>query len=254
MRSGRRGSPQGRTARSGRATQTNRPKPVLLGLRSERLGGWSTTGSDARTRVAQKNSRGGRGGQVVCRRLERDVTARRADRRRSARAVGLRSTGCDGNALRRRSAARRSPGARVPHEGVRNAVRITAHQVGCHREKRHIPAVGTDRRGAAVSIGGIAVESDRFQRDGRRAADRRSRTSVVHKNILCRSRNFRHAVGGRQHGYRVALVRARQRQGQCTGNPNGVIRNRSRRINRKGRTARRSPCRSDDGHLVLSGG
>src|SRR6202049_3960980 len=69
---------------------------------------WSGAG------VLEENSAGGRGRAEVGRRgLKCDIAARRADRCRSARAIGLRSVGRDGNALRGGRAARRGARARI---------------------------------------------------------------------------------------------------------------------------------------------
>jgi len=169
--------------------------------------------SRAGARIAQKDSAGGRRErtQVGCVGQERDVTACRADRRRSAGAIGQGAVCGYGDALGRRGATGKSSRAGIPHKHVGDAVRVAAYQIRRRRKKGDVAAVGTDRGRNAVSVGGIAVEPNRRQRDGWHAARRHSHAGIAHEDILRCSRNFGDAIGGSQHKHGVALVRAFER-------------------------------------------
>jgi hypothetical protein len=165
--------------------------------------------------ISQEKSgcRGRDGAQVGRRGLERDVAARRADRRRGACAIGLCSAGRHGNALRGRRTPGRRARAGVSDKHIRDAIRIAIHQIHCGRKKRDVASVRADRGGNAVAIGGVAVPSDGCDCHRGFAACRRARAHVTHEDVLRRSGNLRHTVGRGQHDHRVALVRAHARCG-----------------------------------------
>jgi len=149
--------------------------------------------------------------QVGCVGQKRDVTACRADRRRSAGANGLRAVCGYGDALGRRGATGTSARAGVPDKHIGDAVRVAAYQIRRRREKGYVAPVGTDRGRNAVSISGVAVEPNRRQRDDRHAAQRRSRARITHKDVLRCSRNLSDAISRSQHKHGVALVCAFER-------------------------------------------
>jgi hypothetical protein len=190
--------------------KADRLKPVLL----ERLRGRRACSGRSGAGISQENSgcRGRDGAKVGRRGLERDVAARRADRRRSARAIGLRSVGCDRNALCGRRASGRNARAGVADKDIGYAIRVAIHQIHGGRKERHVPAIRADRRRRTVAIGGVAAQSDGGQRVGGSAAGGRALTSIVDKNILSRAGNFGDAVRGRQNLHGVAMVRTLQRQ------------------------------------------
>ena len=170
----------------------------------------------SRAGIAQEKSGCGRrdGAEIGRGGLECDVAAGRADRRRSARAIGLRSVGRDGNALRGRRAAGRRARAGVADKHIGHAIRIAIHQIHRGRKERHVAPVRADRRRNTVAIGGVAAQSDGYQRVGRRAAGRRALASIADKNILHRAGNFGDAVRGSKNLHGVAMVRTQQRQRQ----------------------------------------
>lgn len=150
--------------------------------------------------------------EVVCRGLERDESARGADRGRSARAVGLRAAGRHGNALRGRRTAGKRARAGVANKYVHHAVGIAIHQIHCGRKKRHVASVRGDGGRNTVAIGEVAVQANRGECERRHAARGRARARVPHKYVFRRSGNFRHTIGRSQHNHGVALVRA---HGRC---------------------------------------
>lgn len=167
-----------------------------LGESIQRLRGGRAAGSHAGAGIPQENSAGGRGGTEIGRcGLERDVAACSVDRRRSGRAIGLDSRGRDRNELRGRRAPGRNSRASVPDKRVHAAARTARHQVRRRRKERHVAPIRADRRRNTVAIGGAATQSDGDERAGRRAAGGSAQASIVHKNILRRSRRFGDAVG-----------------------------------------------------------
>jgi len=180
----------------------------------QQLRGWRAGRGCSGAGIAEEKSGFGRrdGTEIGRGGLERDVAARRADRGRSARAIGLRSVGRDGNALRGRRAAGRRARAGIADKHIGHAIRIAIHQIHRGRNVRQVAPVRADRRRKTVAIGGVAAQSNGYQCVGRRAAGRRAQASIADKDILNGPWNFGDAVRGSQNLHGVAMVRTEQRQ------------------------------------------
>lgn len=147
----------------------------------------------------EKSGRGRRRRSEIGRRgLEGDIAARRVDRCRSGRAIGLGSISRNGNALRGRRTSGRRSRASVADKYIGDAIRVAIYQIHRGRKECHVAPVRADRGRNTVAIGGVAAHSDGCERVGRSASGGRAQASIADKDILRCSRDFGDAVHGSQ--------------------------------------------------------